>query len=300
MPRAHTNGIEIEYETFGPSPSEGGGEPLLLIMGLGTQMLGWTEPFCEQLVQRGHYVIRYDNRDVGLSTKFEGTEHDSVIEAFRKNASGQPVKTAYELRDMTADAAGLLDALELPRAHVAGASMGGMIAQSLAIDFPERVATLTSIMSHTGEPGLGQPTPEAGQVLMTPAPAGRDAVIAQSLRTWKVIGSPGFPFDEARIRDRAGRSFDRCHHPAGSERQLVAIVAAGSRRDALERLQTPTLVIHGEDDPLVPAEGGRATLEAIPGARGLFIPGMGHDMPVELYDTLTGAISGHARAYPLG
>lgn len=300
MPRARSNGIEIEYETFGPSPSAGGAEPLLLIMGLGTQMLGWTEAFCEHLVERGHHVIRYDNRDVGLSTKFADAEHDSVLEAFGKAASGQPVKTAYELRDMAADAAGLLDALALPRAHVVGASMGGMIAQSLAIDSPDRVATLTSIMSHTGEPGLGQPTPEAGQVLMTPAPLGRDAVIAQALRTWKIIGSPGFPFDEARIRDRAARSFDRCHHPAGSERQLVAIVAAGSRRDALERLQTPTLVIHGEDDPLVPLEGGRATLEAVPEAQSLFIPGMGHDMPVELYDALADAISGHARAHPLG
>lgn len=299
MARARTNGIEIEYETFGPAPPADGAEPLLLIMGLGSQLLGWTDAFCERLVERGHHVIRYDNRDVGLSTKFADAEHDSVPEAMAKAASGQPVKTAYELRDMAADAAGLLDALELPRAHVVGASMGGMIAQTLAIDSPERVATLTSIMSHTGERGLGQPTPEASKVLMTPAPAERDAVIAQALRTWKVIGSPGFPFDEARIRDRAGRSFDRCHHPAGTERQLVAVVAAGSRRDALERLQTPTLVIHGEDDPLVPAEGGRATLEAVPGARGLFIPGMGHDMPVELYDTLADAISGHAREHPL-
>lgn len=293
MPRAHTNGIEIEYETFG----DPAGEPLLLIMGLGTQMLGWTEEFCERLAGRGHHVIRYDNRDVGLSTKFSDSEHDSAIEALTKSAAGQPVKTAYELWDMAADAVGLLDALGLPRAHVVGASMGGMIAQCAAIDFPERVASLTSIMSHTGEPGLRPPTPEAMQVLMTPAPGEREAVIAQALRTWRVIGSPGFPFDEQRIRDRAGRSFDRCHHPAGSERQLVAIAASPSRRAALGRLRTPTLVIHGEDDPLVPVDGGRATLEAVPGARGLFIPGMGHDMPVELYDTLTGALSEHAHAH---
>jgi pimeloyl-ACP methyl ester carboxylesterase len=299
MPRAHTNGIEIEYETFGPHPFDGGGEPLLLIMGLGTQMLGWTEEFCEHLVRRGHFVIRYDNRDVGLSTKFDDSEHDRPLEALAKATQGQPVKTAYELRDMAADAAGLLAALDLPRAHVAGASMGGMIAQALTIDFPERVASLTSIMSHTGEPGLGRPTPEAMEVLMTPAPAEREAVIAQALRTWRVIGSPGFPFDAERIRQRAGRSYDRCHHPAGGERQLVAIAASGSRREALERLRTPTLVIHGEDDPLVPVEGGHATLEAVPDAQGLFIPGMGHDMPVELYETLTDAISEHAHAHPL-
>jgi pimeloyl-ACP methyl ester carboxylesterase len=154
-------------------------------------------------------------------------------------------------------------------------------------------------MSHTGEPGLPQATPEAMQVLMTPVPGERDAVIAQALRTWKVIGSPAFPFDEERIRERAERSFDRCHHPAGGERQLVAIAASGSRREALGRLHTPTLVIHGEDDPLVPVEGGHATVAAVPGARGLFIPGMGHDMPVELYETLTGAISEHAHAHGL-
>jgi pimeloyl-ACP methyl ester carboxylesterase len=296
MPRASSNGIEIEYESFGPD----GLEPLLLIMGLGTQMIGWTEEFCQLLAAHGHQVIRFDNRDTGLSTKFSDAEHDTVIDALKKSISGQPVKTAYELSDMAADAAGLLDTLGVPRAHVVGASMGGMIAQTLTLDSPDRVATLTSIMSHTGEQGLSQPTPEAVQVLMTPAPTQRDAVIAQALKTWKVIGSPGFPFDEARIRERATRSFERCHHPQGSERQLVAVMASGSRRDALAAVTTPTLVLHGEDDPLVPVDGGRATQSAIPGAKGLYIPGMGHDMPVELYDTLTDAIHEHAAAHPIG
>lgn len=299
MPRARANGIEIEYETFGPAPSAEGAEPLLLVMGLGAQMVGWTEEFCGHLVERGHCVIRFDNRDVGLSTKFDDAEYDGAAQALAKATQGQPVKTAYELHDMAADAAGLLAALDLPRAHVVGASMGGMIAQVLAIDFPERAATLTSIMSHTGEPNLPPPSPEAMRVLMTPAAAERDAVIAQALDTWKVIGSPGFPFDEPRIRERAARSFDRCHHPAGAERQLVAIAAAPGRRAALGRLRTPTLVIHGEADPLIPVEGGRATVDAVPGAKGLFIPGMGHDMPRELYATLADAISGHARAHPL-
>jgi len=295
MPRARTNGIEIEYECFGAAEAE----PVLLVMGLGAQMIGWTDEFCERLAGRGHRVIRYDNRDVGLSTKFSDSDHDTVMEAFAKAMSGQPVKTAYQLSDMAADAAGLLDALDIASAHVAGASMGGMIAQALTLDFPDKVATLTSIMSHTGEPGLDPASPEAMQVLLKPAPVGRDAVIEQALETWRVIGSPGFPFDEARIRERAGRSFDRCHHPAGAERQLVAITASGSRREALGGVTTPTLVVHGEDDPLIPVAGGRATLAAIPGAKGLFIPGMGHDMPVELYDTLVDAIHEHAAAHPI-
>jgi pimeloyl-ACP methyl ester carboxylesterase len=295
VPRAPVNGIEIEYECFGAADAE----PLLLVMGLGTQMIGWTQPFCEGLAARGHRVVRFDNRDVGLSTKLQDVEHDGVLEAMRKIQDGKPVRAPYRLRDMAADAAGLLDALGFERAHVVGASMGGMIAQELAIGFGERVRTLTSIMSSTGEPGLPTARPEAMQVLLSAPAATREAAVENALKAWKVIGSPGFPFDEARIRARAEVSFDRCHHPAGIGRQLVAITASGSRREALEKLATPTLVIHGEDDPLVPVECGRATLEAIPGARGLFIPGMGHDMPVELYETLGDAIAGHAAAHPI-
>jgi pimeloyl-ACP methyl ester carboxylesterase len=260
VPRARANGIELAYETFG----EAGAEPLLLVMGLASQMIGWTEAFCEALAARGHRVVRFDNRDVGLSTKLEGVEHDSVLDAMRAAADGKPIRAPYLLRDMAADAAGLLDALGLERAHVVGASMGGMIGQTLAIEFPERVQTLVSIMSTTGEPGLPPPRPEALRVLLAPPPITRDEVIARALSAWKVIGSPGFPFDEARIRERAERSYDRCHHPEGVKRQIVAVTASGSRKEALAGVRAPTLVIHGEDDPLVPVECGRATARAIP------------------------------------
>ena len=295
MARASCNGIEIEYETTGAP----GAEPVVLIMGLASQLIGWTEPFCEALAGRGHFVVRFDNRDVGLSTKLDGAEHDSVLDAMRNAAAGVPVKAPYLLRDMAADTAGLLDALGLERAHVVGASMGGMIAQTLAIELPERVASLVSIMSTTGAPGLPGPRPEALRVLLSAPPASREQAIAQALAAWRTIGSPGFPFDEARIRERAARSWDRCHHPAGVARQLVAITASGSRREALRGVRAPTLVIHGEDDPLVPLACGRDTAQAIPGARALFLPGMGHDLPVELYDTLVDAIARHAAAHPV-
>ena len=293
--RARCNGIEIEYETFG----ERACEPVLLVMGLASQMLGWTEPFCEALAGRGYFVVRFDNRDVGLSTKLDGARHDSVLDAMRKAAAGLPVRAPYLLRDMAADTAGLIEALGLERAHVVGASMGGMIAQSLAIEFPERVGTLVSIMSTSGAPDLPGPRPEVLRLLLVAPPTSRAQAVAQALVTWRTIGSPGFPFDEARIRERAERSWDRCHHPAGVARQLVAISASGSRRRALGGVRAPTLVIHGEDDPLVPVACGRDTAQAIPGAQALFIPGMGHDLPVELYDTLVDAIARHAGAHPI-
>jgi pimeloyl-ACP methyl ester carboxylesterase len=296
VPRARANGIEIEYDTLGAR----GAEPVLLIMGLGGQLVAWTEAFCEALAARGHLVIRFDNRDVGLSTKLDGVPCDPVLDALRDARAGKPVRAAYRLSDMAGDAAGLLDALGLARAHVVGTSLGGMIAQTLAIEHPARVRTLVSIMSTTGAPDLPPPKPEAMKALLLPPPRTREEAAAQMLEAWRVIGGPGFPFDEKRIRERAERSWDRCHHPAGVARQLVAVQASGSRREALGAVRAPTLVIHGEDDPLVPVECGRDTLAAIPGARGLFIPGMGHDMPVELYPTLVGAIAEHAAAHPIG
>jgi pimeloyl-ACP methyl ester carboxylesterase len=295
MPRARCNAIELEYETFGAD----GAEPVLLIMGLGGQLVGWTEEFCEALAARGHRVIRFDNRDVGLSSKIEGVEHDSVIDALQNARAGRPVRAPYLLRDMAADAVGLLDALGLAQAHVVGASMGGMIAQTLAIEFPARARTLVSIMSTTGARDLPPPSPEAMKALLFAPAKTRQEASDQAVAAWRVIGSPGFPFDEKRVRARAERQWDRCHHPAGFARQLVAIQGSGSRREALRALRVPTLVIHGEDDPLVPVTGGRDTQAAIPGAQGLYIPGMGHDLPVELYTTLVNAISEHARAHPI-
>jgi pimeloyl-ACP methyl ester carboxylesterase len=295
MPRARANGIEIEYDERGPR----GGRPLLLVMGLGAQLIFWDDELCDALVARGHRVIRFDNRDVGLSTKLDGAEHDSVLDALKKARAGEPVRGPYTLRDMAADAVGLLEALGLARAHVVGASMGGMIAQCLAIEFPDRIQTLVSIMSTTGARDLPPPRPEAMQALLQAPPRTRQEASDQMVAAWRVIGSPGFPFDEKRIRERAERQWDRCHHPAGFARQLVAIQASASRREALRGVRAPTLVIHGEDDALVPVECGRDTVAAIPGARGLFIPGMGHDMPVELYPTLVGAIAEHAAAHPV-
>jgi len=295
MPGMRANGIEIEYESIGDSRDE----PVILIMGLGSQMIGWTDSFCQALAGKGHRVVRFDNRDVGLSSKFEGVEADSVPAAMRAASEGRPIRAPYLLRDMAADTAGLIEGLGLQRAHVVGASMGGMIAQTLAIERPDRVRTLTSIMSTTGDPGLPPGRPEAMRILLSPPPRSREEAIAQALETWEVLASPGFPFDAERIRDRAALSFDRCHHPAGVGRQLVAVLASGSRRDALRELRVPTLVIHGEDDPLVPVEAGRDTRDAIPGAQGLFIQGMGHDLPAELYDTLIDAITRHTRSHPI-
>jgi len=290
MPRARANGMQIEYESFGDSA----GPPLLLVMGLGGQMILWPDEFCEALAARGYHVVRYDNRDVGLSTKLDQAGLPDVMGALAAVAQGRSIDAPYRLRDMADDAAGLLDALDLASAHVVGASMGGMIAQTLAIEHPARVRTLTSIMSTTGDASLPQARPEAMAALLTPAPTERAAAIEHGLRLWRTIGSPGFPFDEAWVRARAALAFDRGQSPAGVARQLVAILASGSRRDALAAVRAPTLVIHGAADPLIPVEAGRATAAAVPGAELLEIEGMGHDLPRALWATLADAIAKHA------
>ena len=290
MPRAHANGIEIEYESFG-DPED---PALLLVMGLGAQMILWPEEFCEALADRGHHVVRFDNRDIGLSTRLDHAGLPDVVGALAAVAQGRPVAAPYRLADMAADAAGLLDALDLSSAHVVGASMGGMIAQTLAVEHPGRVRTLTSIMSTTGDPSLPQARPEAMAMLLTPAPTQRAAAIEHGVRLWRTIGSPGFPFDEAEVRATAGRAFDRGVSPAGVARQLVAILASGSRRDVLAGVRAPTLVIHGAADPLIPVEAGRATAAAVRGAELLEIDGMGHDLPRALWPTLVDAIAKHA------
>jgi pimeloyl-ACP methyl ester carboxylesterase len=275
MPTAHANGIEIEYDTFGRPDAE----PLLLVMGLGAQMVVWDEDFCALLADRGHFVIRFDNRDIGLSTKFASHGTPNVLQMMLDAQAGKPLAAPYTLDDMADDAAGLLDALGIGRAHVCGASMGGMIAQTLAIRHPARVKSLVSIMSTTGAPDLPGPRPEAAAVLVSPPPTDRAGAIERGVTVFRTIGSPGFPFDEEGTRQRAALQYDRCHHPEGQLRQLAAILAHGSRRDKLRALRVPALVIHGADDPLVPVEGGHDTAAAIPGAELLIIEGMGHDNP---------------------
>jgi len=280
MPNLSANGIRIEYEEFGDRSRP----PLLLIMGLGAQMILWPEEFCEQLAGRGHRVIRFDNRDVGKSTWFDDL---GVPDALMR----QPVAAPYLLRDMAADAVGVLDALGIDTAHIVGASMGGMIAQSVAIDFPSRVRTVTSIMSSTGNPDLPPASPDAMGVLLAPPPTTRDEAIERSVSVFRTIGSPGFPFDEAEMRERAARAFDRGFNPAGTVRQLVAILASGSRKQALGAVRVPALVIHGKDDPLVPFPAGQDTAAAIPGAELLAIDGMGHDLPRALWPRFVDRIS---------
>jgi pimeloyl-ACP methyl ester carboxylesterase len=294
VPRALCNGIELEYETFGRHSAP----PLILIMGLGAQMILWDEEFCAALAARDFFVVRFDNRDVGLSSKLDGAGVPNVFTAMQAAATGQTVDAPYTLNDMADDTVYLMAALGIDRAHVVGASMGGMIAQTLAIRHPERVLTLTSIMSTTGNPEIPPATPEALRVLLTRLPTERQAYIERLLRAWRVIGSPGFPFDEDRIRARSGRAFDRGYDSAGVARQFVAIVASGSRKDALRALATPTLVIHGAADPLIRVEGGRDTAEAIPGAELLVIEGMGHDLPRGAWPRIIDAIAAHATKAP--
>ncbi|MEU6725735.1 alpha/beta fold hydrolase [Nonomuraea wenchangensis] len=273
--RVAANGIDIAYESFGAP----GGRPLLLIMGLGAQLIHWDEGLCELLAEQGHHVVRFDNRDAGLSTHFG-----------EAGVPGPGTAPPYLLDDMADDTAGLMDALGWPQAHIVGASMGGMIAQTLAIRHPERVLTLTSIMSTPG-PEVAPPTAEAAAILMARPPADRDGVLEQAVRTWSVIGSPGYELDHERITTLAGLAYDRCFDPAGTGRQLAAIMASGSRVEALGRLDVPTLVVHGEADQLVPLAGGQATAAAIPGARLVTYPGMGHDLPRALWPDLVAEIT---------
>lgn len=288
MPQVQSNGITIEYESFGPANRE----TVLLIMGLGAQLTMWPTELCNELVHRGYRVIRFDNRDVGLSTKFDAAGMPDMAAIFGALMSGQPAKAPYSLDDMAADAMGLLDALGIKRAHIAGASMGGMIAQLVAINYPDRVLSLTSIMSTTGNPTLPQAKPEAMAVLMTPAPEGDlEAAIARGINAWKVIGSPGFPTDEKILREWVGRDVKRSLYPVGTARQMAAIVANGDRREKLKKLNVPTVVLHGGDDPLVPVDGGKDTAANIPGAELIVVPGMGHDFPIALVKTFADAIT---------
>lgn len=290
MPRAATNGIECEYDTFGDRSAP----PLFLIMGLGAQMILWDDEFCAALAERGFFAVRFDNRDVGLSTQLDAGGVPNIFEAMQAAATGQPVQAPYTLADMADDTVGLMTALAIERAHVVGASMGGMIAQTLAIRHPTRLLSMTSIMSTTGDPSLPPASAEAAKVLLTPPPGDREGNIARGLEAWRVIGSPGFPFDEDRMRATFGRAFDRGYHPAGVARQMAAIMASGDRTGALRSVMVPTLVIHGSADPLIRVEGGRATAAAVPGATLLVIEGMGHDLPRGTWPPIIQAIGRHA------
>ena len=283
------NGIEITYDTFGDPTAP----PMLLIMGLGSQMIYWDEAFCKEIASQGYWVIRFDNRDVGLSTKFDDAGVPDLMDLMMKVQQGESIETTYKILDMANDALGLLDALEIEAAHIVGASMGGMIAQTMAIHYPERVSTLTSIMSTTSDPELPQPGPEAISILITPPPSDRAGYIEQSVESWRFLNGK-LPFDENFVRERSGRAFDRDYYPPGAGRQLAAILASGSRKDALKNIKVPTLVIHGDADPLVPVEGGKQTAEVIPGAKLLIIEDMGHSIPSVVAPRIIEAIVNHA------
>jgi len=288
---ASANGIEMVYEAFG-DPAD---PTVLLIMGLGVQMLGWDAEFCELLAGRGFHAVRFDNRDVGRSTKIEGGPRPDLMAA----AMGDASSASYTLDEMADDCAALLEHIDVEGAHVVGASQGGMIAQALAIRHPGRVLSLASIMSTTGDPAVGQPHPEALPALLARPPADLQEYAEFVVGAFRIIGSPGFEADEEKLRERARASFERGYYPDGTARQLLAILASGDRTEALRRLDVPTVVIHGTDDILIDVSGGEATAAAIPRARLELIPGMGHDLPRQLWPRFVDLIAENAaRAVP--
>ena len=271
--------IDIAYQRLGKPDAP----VVLLIMGLGGQSIQWPDAFCHTLVGQGLQLIRFDNRDVGLSTHMTGAPTPNLPAAL----AGDLSSVSYTLSDMAADVAGLLDALGIAKAHVVGASMGGFIAQTMAIEHPDRVRSLTSMMSTTGNRQVGQPAPDTLSALFSGPPATtRDDVIQQRLRAYRTVGSPAWPTNEEEVAAQAGRAYDRAHDPAGLARQAIASVASGDRTDRLRRLDVPALVIHGLADRMCDASGGRATAEAIPGAELILIEGMGHDLPPGLRSRL--------------
>ena len=290
MPQATlTNGITLEYETMG-DPAD---PTLLWIMGFTAQLVAWPDELMQMFVDRGFHVVRFDNRDCGLSTKLDGVQVDTAA-VTAAAVMEQPVPPVpYTLSDMAADAAGLLDHLGIARAHVVGASMGGMIAQTFAIEHRDRLASLVSIMSMPGDLGYGQPTPEAMEALLAPPAASREEYLAGAHR-WAVWCSKKH-FDLAEAQRRAAREYDRMYYPEGAGRQLAAIYASGNRSDALARLDAPTLVIHGRDDTLIAPSGGERTAELITGSVLMMVSDMGHDLPASLWPLYADAIASHAR-----
>lgn len=285
--------LHIEYESLG-DPAH---PAIVLIMGLGMQLTAWPDSFCRALVERGYRVVRFDNRDCGLSGRTPGMKRANLMLAMAASALGLPVRTPYTLDDMAGDVTGLMDRLGIAQAHIVGASMGGMIAQVLTAKFPQRVLSLTSIMSSSGNRRVSKPTKPARKVLLSrPAdPKDTESVIDYMVQMFGVIGSPAYPATPDELRDRLGRSIRRAYTPAGTARQLLAIIASGDRRKLLRTITAPTLVIHGAADPLVPLAAGRDTAQNIPGAELLVIEGMGHDFPEALMPRLAQAIADHCR-----
>jgi pimeloyl-ACP methyl ester carboxylesterase len=291
MSSLRCNGLDIEYESLG----DPGAPAILLIMGLGMQLVAWPEAFCRHLVQRGFRVIRFDNRDVGLSGRVTGGKRPNLVWAMLAARLRLPLRPPYTLNDMAADAIGLIDGLGIAQVHVVGASMGGMIAQVLAARFPQRVLSLTSIMSSSGNLRLSRPKADALRALLSRPgdPRNPEIVIEHLVRVFGVIGSSDFPADPAELRERVSRSVRRGYYPDGVARQLLAVIAAGDRRKLLRTIVAPTLVIHGAADPLVRLDAGQDTARNIPGSRLMVVDGMGHDLPPALYERLAEAIAAH-------
>jgi pimeloyl-ACP methyl ester carboxylesterase len=290
MPRALSNGIELEYDTFG-DPSD---PALLLVMGFTAQMTAWDEELCKLLVDEGLYVIRFDNRDCGLSTKLDGVQVDLgpfLVALMAHEAPPADATVPYKLTDMAADAIGLLDHLGIERAHIAGASMGGMIVQTMAIEHPERLESVVSVMSMPGDVAVGRPDPAALEVLLSPPPTEREAYIENSVRT--LVWASKRYGDADRIRRNAARDFDRAFYPEGATRQLAAIYASGDRSEALRSVTVPMLVIPGRDDTLISPSGGERTAELVPGANLLMLADMGHDLPEQLWPLIVDAVTMH-------
>jgi pimeloyl-ACP methyl ester carboxylesterase len=293
MAQVQANGIQIEYDEHGKP----GDPPLVLIMGLGAQMTLWPLELVDALVERGFRVIRYDNRDIGLSHKMEGAKAPGIVKLMLLSRFGLKPKVPYTLGDMAEDGVGLLDALGIDKAHIVGASMGGMIAQHIAFSHPERVLTLTSIMSTTGHRKLPQGSRDAiGVLTKRPASMDEEVLVEHGVKVAHAIGSPGYRADPDALRERSRALIKRSFYPAGMPRQFAAIIADGDRRERLQSVKAPTLVIHGEADPLVPLAGGEDTAAHIKGARLKTIPGMGHDLPLELVDEIADAIADHAKS----
>jgi pimeloyl-ACP methyl ester carboxylesterase len=281
MPRAKSNGVELEYDTFG-DPAD---PALVLIMGLGAQLIDWPEDFAREIAGHGFHVIRFDNRDIGLSTYLDELGLPDLVALL---SSGEPAP--YTLTDLADDTAGLLDALDIDKAHIVGASMGGMIAQRLVLDHPDRVLSLTSIMSTTGDRTVGATSEAALGMLTRPPAADRAGAIEASIDAWRLIGSTGFEITDEHLRDRATVLYDRAYHPAGSARQLASIITTADRTEGLRGVTVPTMVIHGEIDQLIDMSGGRAVAAAVPDAELLVVPGMGHDLPTGAWPQIVDAI----------